>query len=132
MFLTLCHCVTTVAFCCSAGCKDNAATVMVCWPKLQYHTVWKLWNRIYYWKWCNSGRSLLIHALRYGRRADQCNSLKSAQILLPATDHASIIPLVTSSKWKKNWQWFVDSFCSVSLTVLTSAAAFANVFNSLL
>lgn len=74
----------------------------VCWPKLWCHTGWKLENRIYYWKFFNCVRELVIHVLSCGSQAGQCNP-QSAQMLLPATDRASIIPLLSSAlKWKKN------------------------------
>jgi len=37
-------CVTTIAFCCTASSKGHAVTVMVCWPKLYYYTVFEIWK----------------------------------------------------------------------------------------
>lgn len=44
----------------------------------------------------------MIHVLSYGSQAGQCSPQSSAQMLLPATDRALIIPLGSSAlKWKK-------------------------------
>lgn len=74
--------------------------LMVCWPRLWCHTVWKLENRIYYVKFFSGERELVIHVLSCGGQAGQWNP-QPAQMLLPATDRASIIPLGSSAwKWK--------------------------------
>lgn len=84
--------------------------LMVCWPKLWCHTVWKLETRIYYWKFFIGERELVIHVLSCGSQAGR-RSPRSAQMLLPAAPRASTIPLPSSAlQWKSftgAWGQFV-------------------------